>query len=58
MHTADPAATPAELAEDLDFDFDLDVRIIESAQVVPDLMRSTDDNCGATCASACVSCRS
>ena len=56
MRAAGPADTQADLADDLNFD--LDVRIIESAQVVPDLMRSTDDNCGATCASACVSCRS
>jgi FxLD family lantipeptide len=56
MSAADPGTAPVELGDD--FDFDLDVRIIESAQAIPDLMRSTDDNCGATCASACVSCRS
>ena len=41
-----------------DADFELDVTIIESGPVVPELMRSTSDNCGATCASACTSCKS
>ena len=41
-----------------DADFDLDVTIIEAGPVVPELMRSTSDNCGATCASACTSCKS
>ncbi|GAA3032798.1 FxLD family lanthipeptide [Actinokineospora globicatena] len=34
-------------------EFDLDLTIVSSGPVVPDLMRSTDDNCGATCQSAC-----
>ncbi|MFY1700167.1 FxLD family lanthipeptide [Micromonospora sp. WMMA1923] len=40
-----------------DDDLDLDVTIVASAAVVPGLMRSTDDNCGSTCASACTSCK-
>lgn len=40
-----------------DTDFDLDVSIVEAGPVVAELMRSTDDNCGSTCASACTSCR-
>lgn len=34
-------------------EFDLDIRIVESAPVIADLMRNTDDNCGQTCESAC-----
>ena len=41
-----------------DADFDLDVTIIESSPVVPELMRSTSDGCGSTCESACTSCKS
>lgn len=41
-----------------DSDFDLDVRIIASGPVIPELLRSTSDNCGKTCASACTSCKS
>src|SRR5262245_27750304 len=33
--------------------FDLDVRFIESGPIIPELLRSTSDNCGSTCASAC-----
>jgi FxLD family lantipeptide len=51
-----PTATSA--ATENDPDFDLDISIVASAPVVPGLMRSTDDNCGQTCQSACVSCRS
>lgn len=37
-------------------DFDLDIRIVESGEVVEALLRSTDDNCGSTCGgSACAS---
>ncbi|MFE7558139.1 FxLD family lanthipeptide [Kitasatospora sp. NPDC057500] len=37
-------------------DFDLDVRIVEGADPVAALLRSTDDNCGSTCdGSACAS---
>ncbi|MBT8228016.1 MAG: FxLD family lantipeptide [Dactylosporangium sp.] len=36
-------------------DFDLDVSIVASGDVVAALMRSTDDNCGSTCPNACVS---
>lgn len=38
--------------------FDLDVRIVESGPVIAELLRSTSDNCGGTCASACTSCKS
>lgn len=41
-----------------DDDFDLDVSITDSGPVIPELLRSTSDNCGGTCASACTSCRS
>lgn len=36
-----------------DTEFDLDLSIVASGPVVADLMRNTDDNCGATCQSAC-----
>jgi FxLD family lantipeptide len=35
---------------DLDMDFTLDVRVIEASLPVAELMRSTSDNCGSTCA--------
>ena len=41
-----------------DAEFDLDIRIIESGPVIAELLRSTSDNCGSTCASACTSCKS
>jgi FxLD family lantipeptide len=41
-----------------DADFDLDVTIIESSPVVPEVVRSTSDGCGSTCESACTSCKS
>jgi FxLD family lantipeptide len=37
-------------------EFDLDVSIVESGPVVPDLMRNTDDNCGSPEDSAGVTC--
>jgi FxLD family lantipeptide len=37
-------------------EFDLDVSIVASGPVVADLMRNTDDNCGSTNQSACVTC--
>jgi FxLD family lantipeptide len=40
-----------------DTEFDLDVVII-AGPVVPELLRSTSDNCGQTCESACTSCSS
>lgn len=46
LDTSTPAAAP-------DTEFDLDISIVASAPVVPDLMRNTDDNCGQTCQSAC-----
>ncbi|MFJ9523122.1 FxLD family lanthipeptide [Kitasatospora sp. NPDC101801] len=36
-------------------EFDLDLRITEGADVVADLLRSTDDGCGQTCGGACTS---
>lgn len=47
--------TPIVASEE---DWELDVSIAESGPVVAELLRSTDDNCGGTCASACTSCRS
>ncbi|MBQ1047812.1 FxLD family lanthipeptide [Micromonospora sp. C51] len=38
-------------------ELDLDVNVVASAPVVPELMRATDDGCGSTCASACTSCK-
>lgn len=38
--------------------FDLDITLIESSPVIPELLRSTSDNCGSTCGSACTSCSS
>lgn len=48
---AAPAAN-THSANDPD-EFTLDVTIVEHAPIIPDLMRSTDDGCGSTCASAC-----
>jgi FxLD family lantipeptide len=44
---------PAPLTAD---DFRLDVEIVDDGPIIPELLRSTSDNCGATCASACTSC--
>jgi FxLD family lantipeptide len=38
--------------------FDLDISFIESGPIIPELLRSTSDNCGQTCQSACNSCQS
>lgn len=46
----------AQGAVTADADFDLDVRIVESGDVVTALMRNTDDNCTQSKASACVTC--
>ena len=49
------AASPeADLRSDLD-DFSLNVSVIEASQPVPNLMRSTSDGCGSSCAGACAS---
>jgi FxLD family lantipeptide len=53
-----PAATATLARTESDPDFDLDVSIVETGPVIADLMRSTDDNCGSTCQSACTSCQS
>lgn len=50
-----PATAPETGIDDL---FDLDISVIESGPVIPELLRSTSDNCGGTCASACTSCKS
>jgi FxLD family lantipeptide len=57
MSTIDPPreAVTAGSGDDL---FDLDIRVVESGPVIPELLRSTSDNCGKTCGSACVSCQS
>jgi FxLD family lantipeptide len=39
-----------------DSDFELDISIVESCPAVPDLMRATDNGCGVTRQSACVTC--
>lgn len=44
-------------ADEMDL-YDLDISIVESGPVIPELLRSTSDNCGGTCGSACTSCRS
>ena len=49
--------TAGQLAPDSD-PFDLDISFIDSSPVIPELLRSTSDNCGHTCGSACNSCRS
>ncbi len=46
--------TPSAATED---DWDLDVSIAASGPVIAELLRSTDDNCGGTCASACTRCK-
>jgi FxLD family lantipeptide len=56
MHMAKPTVTATDMGPDPDFD--LDVSIVESGTAVSELMRSTDDNCGSTCQSACTSCKS
>ncbi|OLT11755.1 hypothetical protein BJF78_26175 [Pseudonocardia sp. CNS-139] len=43
-------------AVDPDAEFDLDIRIFESGGGLDEIIRMTDDNCGATCQSACTSC--
>lgn len=58
MQAATPAVTELNPDAKVDLDFDLDVSIVETGPVIADLMRSTDDNCGTTCQSACTSCRS
>jgi len=37
-------------------DFDLDITIVEGGAAADQLIRLTGDGCGATCATACVSC--
>jgi len=59
MNTATPIAPAAAGETHTDEDlFDLDISVIESGPVIPELLRSTSDNCGSTCQSACTSCRS
>jgi FxLD family lantipeptide len=54
--SATPNTTAAGAGDDLDFE--LDVSIVDSGPVVPELLRSTSDNCGQTCQTACTSCKS
>lgn len=54
MAAADGGLACAE-EEDL---FDLEISLVESGPVIPELLRSTSDNCGSTCATACTSCKS
>lgn len=51
-------AAPTGAATTEDDLFDLDIRLIESGPIVPELLRTTSDNCGGTCGSACTSCKS
>lgn len=37
-------------------EFDLDIRLFESGTSLDEVIRMTDDGCGATCQSACNSC--
>ena len=48
--------TPAASGEKEDDDFALDVTIVEGGVAADQLIRLTGDNCGSTCATACVSC--
>jgi len=59
MSTTSVTATETGVAgADQDDLYDLDISIVESGPVIPELLRSTSDNCGGTCASACTSCKS
>jgi FxLD family lantipeptide len=60
MSTTTASTTPNATTTNMggDDDFDLDISVIESGPVIAELLRSTSDNCGGTCASACTSCRS
>lgn len=56
-----PVTTPtgaSVTSTDDDDLFDLDISVVDSGPVIPELLRSTSDNCGGTCASACTSCQS
>jgi FxLD family lantipeptide len=60
MHTPvlSPTPTPGQpTAADAD-PFDLNISFIETEPIIPELLRSTSDNCGGTCSSACTSCSS
>jgi FxLD family lantipeptide len=57
MPTTAPIGAIVANTDDDDL-FDLDISVVESGPVIPELLRSTSDNCGGTCASACTSCRS
>jgi FxLD family lantipeptide len=52
LTTMPPASGPG------DDDFELDITLVESGPIIPELLASTSDNCGSTCASACTSCKS
>ncbi|MFI5863676.1 FxLD family lanthipeptide [Streptomyces sp. NPDC051546] len=39
-------------------DFDLDLRVVESAAPVANLLRATDDGCGSSCGGSSTACAS
>ena len=52
MEMADSVSGATALAEDdtgLDGEFTLDVRVVEAARPVGNLLLDTSDNCGSTC---------
>lgn len=52
MEMTDSVSGATALAEDdtaLDAEFTVDVRVVEAAQPVGNLLLSTSDNCGSTC---------
>jgi len=53
-----PIATLIEQSTPAEDEFELDVTLVESGPVIPELLASTSDNCGTTCQSACTSCKS
>lgn len=55
--TMSPDTAPRQSASEGD-PFELDISFIESGPIIPELLRSTSDNCGQTCQSACNSCQS
>lgn len=51
------AIAPAPRAETELQEWELDISFLESGEDVDKLIYMTDDGCGQTCQSACVSCR-
>ena len=54
-HSLSGATRLADGVAALDAEFALDVRVVETARPVGNLMFDTSDGCGATCENACVS---